>query len=154
MPKRPADKAERGTRKPDGQGRAGTRAGSRRPVPRQEVVRLLAAGLDEREVATILDCDLRALRARIRRWGGVAELVARYRQESAESPEETYRRLVDLVYAHLERQVRNGNLRVLLWIADRLRLVRPFELRNAPDALEEKLAALAEEDAEFDHGED
>lgn len=122
----------------------------RRPVPWQEVVRLLAAGLSEGEVAELVDCDLKTLRARIRRWGGIERIVARYREESAESPTETYRRLVELVYAHLERQVRSGNLRVLLWVADRLRLVRPLEAAAQPDPLEERLAALAEEDTGFD----
>ncbi|RME21082.1 MAG: hypothetical protein D6806_15310 [Deltaproteobacteria bacterium] len=123
----------------------------RRPVPWPEVARLLAAGLTEAEVAELVGCEVRTLRARITRWGGLEQVVARYREECAENPRETYRRLVELVYAHLERQVRSGNLRVLLWVADRLKLVRPVEADNEPDPLEERLAALAEDDEDFDH---
>lgn len=144
MAKRPASKAERNTRT------KGEKTQRRQPVPWQEIARLLAAGLNDAEVADILGCDLAALRRRVKRWGGSAELVARYRQECAESPEETYRRLVELVYAHLERQVRTGNLRVLLWVADRLRLVRPLAVPRETDELETKLAALAEEDDRSD----
>lgn len=143
MPKRPAADAE---------GKSGSKGSGRRPpVPWPEVARLLAAGLTEREVAELVGCELRTLRARVRRWGGLDRVVARYRDESAENPKETYRRLVELVYAHLERQVRSGNLRVLLWVADRLKLVRPFEADAEADILEEKLAALAEDDEEFGH---
>jgi hypothetical protein len=147
MTKRPAADAERTSEKTPEK----KEAKRRRPVPWQEVVRLLAAGLTEAEVAEIVGCDARTLRARVERWGGLERVVARYREESAESPAETYRRLVELVYAHLERQVRSGNLRVLLWVADRLRLVRPLEAAGQPDILEERLAALAEEDVDFDH---
>ena len=57
-----------------------------------------------------------------------------------------YDRLRRLVYTHLERLVRSGNLRVLLWIADKLKLVQPLD-KAAPELeLQSVLENLSDEE--------
>ena len=110
------------------------------PVDWEDAARLLAVGLSPSEVAQLVGTTPGRVSARLKRVKSFREMVEHFRAQSRASPRQAYERLCRLVYAHLERQVRCGNLRVLLWIADRLKLVRPAEV----DVAEAEVARLIE----------
>ncbi len=118
------------------------------PVDWEDAARLLAVGLSASEVAQLVGTTPGRVRYRLARVKAFRELVERYRAEGRTGPREAYERLCRLVYAHLERQVRCGNLRVLLWVADRLKLVRPAEVDVAEAELARLVDSLPEEQRE------
>ncbi len=127
------------------EGPAGDRAKSGQVVDWDDAARLLAAGLSHREVCELAGCSLPQLQGKLARSAAFREAVIRHREEGPGEPAVMYDRLRRLVYTHLERLVRSGNLRVLLWIADKLKLVQPIdkaapelELRTILDSLSDE----------------
>ncbi len=116
-----------------------------------DVARLLAVGLSHREVCELSGCSLSRLKTRLARSAAFREAVQRHRREGPGEPAVMYDRLRRLVYTHLERLARSGNLRVLLWIADKLKLVQPID-RAAPELeLQSILENLSDEEfAQFE----
>ncbi len=108
------------------------RRSSDNEVDWEDVARLLAAGLSHREVCELAGCSPSRLKTKLARSATFREAVQRHRRETPEEPAVMYDRLRRLVYTHLERLARSGNLRVLLWIADKLKLVQPID-KAAPE---------------------
>jgi hypothetical protein len=58
-------------------------------------------------------------------------------------------RMADLrraVHEAIEAEVRNGNVRVLLWLADRLKLITPPSERTPEQELREILGGLSQDE--------
>ncbi|HFD14902.1 MAG TPA: hypothetical protein ENJ38_01190 [Rhodospirillales bacterium] len=127
-------------------GPAGERATPGHAVDWDDVARLLAAGHSHREVCELAGCTLPQLQAKLARSAAFREAVERHREQGPGEPAVMYDRLRRLVYTHLERLVRSGNLRVLLWIADKLKLVQPLD-KAAPELeLQSVLENLSDEE--------
>ncbi len=126
--------------------REGAKAPSKRtPIDWDDAARLLAVGLTPVEVAQLVGTTPGRINARIKRVRSFREAIEQHRSAGRASPREAYERFCKLVYAHLERQVRSGNLKVLMWIADRMKLVRPPDV-DAPELeLQRLLRTLSEE---------
>ncbi len=132
-------------------GPAGDRARSGQVVDWDDAARLLAAGHSHREVCELAGCTLPQLQAKLARSAAFREAVDRHRDEGPGEPAVMYDRLRRLVYTHLERLVRSGNLRVLLWIADKLKLVQPIDKAMPELELQSVLRNLSEEEfAQFE----
>ncbi len=110
-----------------------------------DVARLLSAGLSQREVCRMTGCPPQRLRAKLSRSAAFRQAIRQHERFASLHPAALYERLRRLVFTHLERLVRSGNLRVLLWVADKLKLVQPVD-RAAPELeLSELLDSLSEE---------
>ncbi len=136
-------------------GRKGARAEKAEPQVEEKVrpdwdeaARLLAAGLTPAEVARFVGVKPSQIRARLQRVKAFRDTVEEYRAAGRTHPAAAYEHLSRLVYVQLEREVRAGNLRVLLWVADRLKLVRPLEADPARGELAGLLASLSPQERE------
>ncbi len=129
----------------------GNRTKSGHAIDWDDAARLLAAGLSHREVCELAGCTLPQLQAKLARSPAFREAVARHREEGPGEPAVMHDRLRRLVYTHLERLARSGNLRVLLWIADKLKLVQPLDKAVPELELRSILENLSEEEfAQFE----
>ncbi len=130
-----------------GKTKSETSPSSRPPINWDDAARLLAVGLTSVEVAQLVGTRPGTINARLKRVKSFRDLVEQYRHAGESRPKEAYKRFCRLVYAHLERQVRAGNLRVVLWIADRLKLIRPTDAAPDPD-LERLLESVVRDGGE------
>lgn len=137
-------------------GRGGTRGAGRAAKTEPEVerarpdwdeaARLLAAGLTPAEVARFVGTTPSRVRSRLQRVKAFRDTVEEYRAAGRTNPAAAYEYLSRIVYVQLERELRAGNLRVLLWVADRLKLVRPPEADAGRGELAGLLASLSPEE--------
>jgi len=135
--------------------RRGARAAKREPQVEETVrpdwddaARLLAAGFTPAEVARFVGVRPSQVRGRLQRVKAFRDQVEEYRAAGRTDPATAYEHLSRIVYVQLERELRAGNLRVLLWVADRLKLVRPPEADPARGELAGLLASLSSAERE------
>jgi hypothetical protein len=131
---------------PRARGRAG-----RRVIDWHQAAELLARGLTSAAVAARVGCA-RATLARKRRHDPVFQgWLARCREAQPEEEGSGLADLRDTVHRVIEAHVRDGNLRVILWLADRLKLVTPPSEHTPEGELRALLRGLtAEELREFE----
>ena len=119
---------------------------ARRVVDWHQAAELLAQGMSTADVATRVGCSRGAL-ARRRKHDPVFQTwIARCRETEAE-PDTG--RLVSLrlpLEAAIEKEVCAGNVRVVLWLADRLKLVTPPSARTPDQELRQLLGGLTSEE--------
>ena len=109
---------------------------------------LLANGEPRAIVAKTLRCSRSQLSRKRNHDPLFQDLIAEFR---AMGPEERLVRLRHAVHRAIDLAVANQNVRVVLWLADRLRLVTPPDERTPADELREMLNGLsADELSEFE----
>lgn len=106
---------------------------------------LLANGEPLAVVARTLDCSRSQLSRKRNHDPLFQDLIQEFRQMS---PEERLARLRHSVQRAIERAVAGDNVRVVLWLADRLKLVTPPDERTPGDELRELLSGLSPEELE------
>jgi hypothetical protein len=119
---------------------------ARRAVNWRHAAELLAQGLTVADAAACVGCSRNALArkrahdAKFRSWIGAANAQARRFDE-----------LRPTMYKVITREVGSGNVRVILWLADRLKLVTPPSQDTPEQELRQLLAGLTlEELREFE----
>ena len=103
----------------------------------------LAAGGDAAAAAVAAGCSEMDLHRKLRTDGVLSALVDCYRQTPAVRGEDHRGTLRTLSGETIEREVRAGNLKVVMWFADRVRLLRP----EAEDAHDGPLDVLSPDEA-------
>lgn len=138
------------TRAPDG----GPRRTRARSFDRQLASDLLAKGATLTEAARQLGCS----RSALARWrkvetaakGGGSAPAAPGRPWPT-PPRDRLAGLRETLHDAIEAEVRSGNVRVILWLADRLKLIAPPDERTPEQGLQALLHGLsAEELREFE----
>jgi hypothetical protein len=109
---------------------------------------LLANGESVAFVAKTLECSRSQLSHKRNHDQLFQDLIEEFRKMS---PEERLERLRHSVRRALDRAVADDNVRVVLWLADRLKLVEPPDERTPADELREMLSGLSpDEQREFE----
>lgn len=119
---------------------------ARRVIDWHQAAELLAQGMTIADVARRLDCSRSALARRRRHDPVFQNWMARCREAAAEPGAQ---RLADLrltLHQAIETEVRAGNVRVILWLADRLKLVTPPNERTPEQELRQILGGLTSEE--------
>jgi hypothetical protein len=122
---------------------------ARRAVNWQHAAELLVEGLTVAEAAARVGCSCSALArkrdhdARFRSWLGL--------EDAADAQAQRFDDLRPTMHRVITREVGSGNVRVILWLADRLKLVKPPSQDTPEQELRELLAGLTlEELREFE----
>ncbi|MGH6918805.1 MAG: hypothetical protein ACREJ0_14010 [Geminicoccaceae bacterium] len=130
---------------------AAPKAGKARAACRPDwrlAAQLLANGEPLAVVARILKCSRSQLSHKRNHDPLFQDLIEEFRQLS---PAERLARLRHAVHRAIDRAVADDNVRVVLWLADRLKLVTPPGERTVSDELRELLNGLsADELREFE----
>jgi hypothetical protein len=109
---------------------------------------LLANGEPVAFVAKTLRCSRSQLSHKRNHDPLFQDLIEEFRKMS---PEERLERLRHSVHRAIDRAVADDNVRVVLWLADRLRLVTPPDERTPAEELREMLSGLSpDEQREFE----
>jgi transposase-like protein len=128
---------------------AGARRAGLRAVDWRHAAELLAQGLPVATVARQVGCSRSQLSRKRNRNPAFRRLI-----EQLENPAAERDRISDLraaVHAAIEAEVRKSNVRVILWLADRLKLITPPSERTPGQELQAILRGLsADELREFE----
>jgi hypothetical protein len=124
---------------------------ARRVVDWHQAAQLLAQGMSTADVATRVGCSHGAL-ARRRKHDPVFQAwMARCRDTGTEPDTGRLTELRLPVEQAIEKEVLAGNVRVVLWLADRLKLVTPPSERTPDQELRQLLRGLTSEElSEFE----
>lgn len=123
----------------------------RRAIDWHQAAELLARGATAAAVAEQVGCSRDHL-ARKRRHDPVFQgWIARCGERLADSGGNRLTDLRRTLHEAIETEVRAGNVRVILWLADRLKLVNPPNERTPEHALREILGGLSQDElSEFE----
>ena len=118
----------------------------RRVVDWRLAAELLARGLSVAEAARQLGCS----RSQLSRRRNHDDVFKSWIQASECSlPSVRDRKIGSLrqrLHDAIDAEVQSGNVRVILWLADRLKLVAPSDKGTAPSALDELLRSMTDQD--------
>ena len=118
----------------------------RRVVDWHRAAELLAQGMSTADVASRVGCSRSAL-ARRRKHDAVFQTwTARCREDATEPDSPGLADLRPTLHRVIEKEVKNGNVRVILWLADRLKLVTPPSERTPDQELRQILGSLTSEE--------
>jgi Helix-turn-helix domain of resolvase len=126
---------------PRARGRAG-----RRVIDWHQAAELLAQGLRAAAVAARVGCARATLARKCRHDPAFQKLLACCRDAQSEQEGSELADLRDTLHRAIEAQVRDGNVRVILWLADRLKLVTPPSARTPEQELRALLRGLTSEE--------
>ncbi|HET6519473.1 MAG TPA: helix-turn-helix domain-containing protein [Geminicoccaceae bacterium] len=115
---------------------------TRRRIDWPHAARLIAQGATIAEAARQVGCSRSHLSRRCNRDPEFRAWIERRRRGVADAPDEPIPGLRRALTDAIEREVRGGNVRVLLWLADRLKLLEPPGERTPDGALHEMLRGL------------
>ncbi len=124
------------------------------PIDWSKAAWLVAQGAPPREIMAAVGCSRSQLRRRQTGCSLFRALVAQYTAEivrqggKASLPPTALRPLEETVRAKLEEEMAEGNTRVALWLAERLRLFVPEAGEGADAALERLLETMNDEERE------
>jgi hypothetical protein len=122
------------------------RRGVRRVIDWHRAAELLAQGMSTADAATHVGCS-RGTLARRRKHDPIFQTwMARCREAGAEPDNRCLADLRLTLEAAIEKEVRGGNVRVVLWLADRLKLVTPPSERTPDQELRQILGGLTSEE--------
>jgi transcriptional regulator with XRE-family HTH domain len=123
----------------------------RRVVDWHQAAELLAQGMTTAAVADRVGCSRAAL-ARRRRDDAVFQTwMTRCRAAAAEPDDHRLADLSQTLHEAIEKEVRAGNVRVILWLADRLKLVTPPSERTPERELRQILGGFTSDElSEFE----
>lgn len=115
----------------------------RRAIDWPKAADLLAAGVPASEVARQVGCSPRTLARKRKHDTAFKSRIAGERAEPAPDDGRDLAELRHTLHDAIEKEVHAGNVRVILWLADRLKLVTPPDERTPDHALREILAGLS-----------
>jgi hypothetical protein len=123
----------------------------RRVVDWHQAAELLAQGMTAAAVAERVGCSRAALARRRRNDAVFQTWIVRCRAAPGEPGEHRLAALRPTLHAAIEKEVGAGNVRVILWLADRLKLVTPPTERTPAQELRQILDGLTSEElSEFE----
>ena len=124
---------------------------ARRVVDWHQAAELLAQGLTIPAVAERVGCSCAALARRRKNDVVFQAWMTRCRTAAAEPDEHPLADLSQTLRAAIEKEVSAGNVRVILWLADRLKLVTPPSECTPERELRQILGGLTSEElSEFE----
>ena len=124
---------------------------ARRVVDWHQAAELLAQGLTTAAVAERVGCSRAALARRRKNDAVFQTWMTRCRAAAAEPDEHPLADLSQTLREAIEKEVSAGNVRVILWLADRLKLVTPPSGRTPERELRQILGGLTSEElSEFE----
>jgi transcriptional regulator with XRE-family HTH domain len=122
-----------------------------RVVDWHRAAELLAQGLTAAAVAERVGCSRAALARRRKNDAVFQTWMTRCRAAAAEPDEHPLADLSQTLREAIEKEVSAGNVRVILWLADRLKLVTPPSERTPERELRQILGCLTPEElSEFE----
>ena len=126
---------------------AGARLVERRPIDWRRAAELLAHGTPLAVAAEMVGCS----RSHLSRKRNRDPEFRGWLQEAGvpgveEAPNARLMRLRAVVHEAIEKAVKDGNVRVILWLADRLKLVSPPDERTPEDELRTLVGSLSPEE--------
>lgn len=119
---------------------------ARRVIDWHQAAELLAQGMTIAEVAQRVACSRTALARRRRHDPIFQSWIARCREVATDPGAHQLADLRLTLHQAIEREVRAGNVRVILWLADRLKLVTPPNERTPDLELRQILSGLTSEE--------
>lgn len=119
---------------------------ARRVIDWQRAAELLAQGMTIAQAAARVGCSRSALARRRRHDPIFQNWMACCREAAADSGGRPFADLRPTLQRVIEREVRTGNVRVTLWLADRLKLVTPPNEQTPDRELRQILGALTTEE--------
>jgi hypothetical protein len=122
------------------------RRGARPVIDWHRAAELLAQGMSTADAATRVGCSRAALARRRRHDPTFQTWMARCREAGAEPDKRQLVGLRPTLQDAIEKEVRSGNVRVILWLADRLKLVTPPSERTPDQELRRILSGLTSEE--------
>jgi transcriptional regulator with XRE-family HTH domain len=123
----------------------------RRVVDWHQAAELLARGMTAAAVAERVGCSRAALARRRKNDGVFQGWMERCRAAAAEPEDHRLADLSQTLHEAIEKEVCAGNVRVILWLADRLKLVTPPSARTPERELRQILGSLTSEElSEFE----
>jgi hypothetical protein len=123
----------------------------RRAIDWHQAAELLARGATAAAVAEQVGCSRSHLAKKRRRDPVFQNWVARCGERLAGGGVDPLTDLRRTLQEAIETEVRAGNVRVILWLADRLKLVNPPNERTPEHALREILGGLSQDElSEFE----
>jgi hypothetical protein len=118
----------------------------RRVVDWHQAAELLAQGMSIADVAMRLGCSRGAL-ARRRKHDAVFQTwMVRCREPATQPDSRKFSELRPTLHETIAQEVQDGNLRVTLWLADRLKLVTPLSEHTPDQELRQILGGLTDEE--------
>ena len=124
---------------------------ARRVVDWHQAAELLARGMSTADVAARLGCSRAALARRRKHDPVFQSWMARCREAGAAPDDPQFNGLRPTLHETIEKEVRDGNVRVILWLADRLKLVTPPNERTPAQELRQLRGGLTSEElSEFE----
>jgi len=121
------------------------RAGSRR-IDWRRGAQLLAEGCPLDAAAEQIGCARRTLARKLRHDAQFRAWVEEQRPPPPADPGERIAALRRVLHDAIEKEVRAGNVRVILWLADRLKLVTPIDERTPEQELRDLLSGLSSDE--------
>jgi hypothetical protein len=125
---------------------AGARRVRRRHIDWRQAAELLARGLTVSAVTRQIGCSRSQLSRKLNRDPVFQRWMADF---TATMAERQHDRIVDLrraLHEAIETEVKKGNVRVILWLADRLKLVTPPSDRTPEQELRDIMCGLSQEE--------
>ena len=122
------------------------RRAARRVIDWQLAAELLAKGSTMAEAAARVGCSYGALARRRRHDPNFQSWIARSREPAVDGQAQRFEELRPAIHKVIAREVGLGNVRVTLWLADRLKLVTPPSQQTPEQELRQLLAGLTTEE--------
>jgi hypothetical protein len=122
----------------------------RRPAHRavdwQRAAEFLAQGMTTQEAAARVGCSRNTLERKRRHDSTFQSWMARPRESAVDGGGQRFDDLRPAIHQVIAREIGSGNVRVILWLADRLKLVTPLSQQTPEQELRQLLAELTTEE--------
>lgn len=123
------------------------KAGAVKPiVDWRKGAELLAQGLTITEAARQIGCTRSQLSRRRNHDQLFQDWITEFEVGPQSLPDQRLSSLRDRLHDAIDAEVQNGNVRVILWLADRLKLIRPPEETDPKSPLDNLLQGMTDED--------
>jgi len=125
---------------------AGSRAAGNRRIDWRRGAELLAQGCSLDATAERIGCAPRSLARKLRHDPEFRTWMEEQRPPPPADDGERIAGLRRVLHEAIEKEVRGGNVRVILWLADRLKLVKPIDERTPEQELRDLLGGLSSDE--------
>lgn len=122
------------------------RRSARRAIDWRRAAELLAQGMTAEEAAARVGCSRHTLERKRHHDSSFQSWMAGARESVMDGSIQQFDHLRPAVHQVIAREVGSGNVRVILWLADRLKLVTPPSQQTPEHELRQLLAGLTTEE--------
>ncbi len=112
----------------------------------QRAAELLAQGMTITEAARQIGCSRAQLSRRSNHDQTFQDLIKTFETSAPSMSEQRMSSLRERLHDAIDTEVQSGNVRVILWLADRLKLLDPPEKAEERSALDDLLSGMTESD--------